>query len=143
MIVTRIQNGDAFHTRFNSDTRMTEITLVRLDNGVEPLVLPDPVQLDYHQVDIFSRVLDEMTLTFNEAMDRDVEAGLRAMGIEPTGDEPEVLGYQPGDFVAEAITEYWGRRCPETSDACPCCRAWAQYDKRASALAKPSNGDTD
>lgn len=31
--------------------------------------------------------------------------------------------------VAEAILEYWGTRCEEHDDECPCCRAWAEYDR--------------
>nr|WP_313012330.1 hypothetical protein [Brucella intermedia] len=40
----------------------------------------------------------------------------------------------PIDFIAEAITDSLGPRCPEHSDGCPSCEAWAQYD-RLKALA--------
>lgn len=32
------------------------------------------------------------------------------------------------NFIAEAITDYFGPRCPDTEPGCPCCDAWAQYD---------------
>lgn len=32
------------------------------------------------------------------------------------------------DFIAEAITEQYGERCPDFDPACYCCQAWAQYD---------------
>ncbi|NKB96833.1 hypothetical protein HED48_23500 [Ochrobactrum intermedium] len=35
----------------------------------------------------------------------------------------------PIDFIAEAITDSLGPRCPEHSDGCPSCEAWAQYDR--------------
>jgi len=35
----------------------------------------------------------------------------------------------PIDFIAEAITDSLGPRCPEHSDGCPTCEAWAQYDR--------------
>ena len=31
--------------------------------------------------------------------------------------------------VAEAITFYWGERCPDHEPNCPTCAAWVQYDK--------------
>lgn len=31
--------------------------------------------------------------------------------------------------VEEAITEWWGERCPETSIGCPVCEAWHEYDQ--------------
>ena len=35
--------------------------------------------------------------------------------------------------VEEAITEHWGRRCPDYAKDCPCCQAWAEYDGRKAA----------
>lgn len=32
------------------------------------------------------------------------------------------------DLIAEAITEYWGERCPDFDADCPCCKAWKQFD---------------
>lgn len=32
------------------------------------------------------------------------------------------------NYIAEAITEQWGERCPEYVKGCPCCEAWRQYD---------------
>lgn len=32
------------------------------------------------------------------------------------------------DPIAAAITDYFGERCPDFSDTCPCCIVWAQYD---------------
>lgn len=32
------------------------------------------------------------------------------------------------DYIAEALTSYWGERCKEYAAGCPCCDAWAQYD---------------
>ena len=31
--------------------------------------------------------------------------------------------------VEEAITDYWGERCPDYEPECPTCQAWAEYDK--------------
>lgn len=30
--------------------------------------------------------------------------------------------------IEEAITQWWGERCPETFPGCPCCDAWIEYD---------------
>lgn len=35
---------------------------------------------------------------------------------------------EPTDFIAEAITEAFGKRCPDYAEGCPCCDAWKQYD---------------
>lgn len=32
------------------------------------------------------------------------------------------------DFIAEAITDYWGERCPDYVGDCSICTAWKQYD---------------
>jgi G3E family GTPase len=32
------------------------------------------------------------------------------------------------DYIAEAITEAFGERCPEFAEGCACCEAWKQYD---------------
>lgn len=34
----------------------------------------------------------------------------------------------PEDYLADAITEAFGERCPDFAEGCPCCDAWAQYD---------------
>lgn len=31
--------------------------------------------------------------------------------------------------IEEALTEYWGERCPDHEPGCPTCDAWAEYDK--------------
>lgn len=33
------------------------------------------------------------------------------------------------DLIAEALTEYYGDRCPDHAPGCPCCDAWAEYDR--------------
>lgn len=33
-----------------------------------------------------------------------------------------------GDYIAEAITEAFGERCPDFAEGCACCEAWQQYD---------------
>ncbi len=33
------------------------------------------------------------------------------------------------DYIAEAITEAFGERCPEFAAGCHCCEAWKQYDE--------------
>ncbi len=38
------------------------------------------------------------------------------------------------DYIAEAITEYYGERCPKHMTGCPCCDAWAQYDAKAARV---------
>lgn len=30
--------------------------------------------------------------------------------------------------IEEAITEWFGKRCPDNEPGCPCCDAWAEYD---------------
>ena len=32
------------------------------------------------------------------------------------------------NLIEEAITDYWGKRCPDYIDGCPVCEAWNQYD---------------
>jgi len=32
------------------------------------------------------------------------------------------------DKIEEAVTEYWGKRCPDHEEGCPVCEAWGQYD---------------
>lgn len=39
------------------------------------------------------------------------------------------------DYIAEAITDSLGERCPEHSDGCPTCEAWAQYDRLTGKVA--------
>lgn len=31
--------------------------------------------------------------------------------------------------IHEAVTFYWGERCPDHIEGCPVCEAWKQYDK--------------
>lgn len=38
------------------------------------------------------------------------------------------------ELIAEAITEHYGERCPDTVEGCACCDAWAEYD----ALSRPA-----
>lgn len=33
------------------------------------------------------------------------------------------------NLVEEAVTEYFGERCPEYEPGCACCEGWKQYDK--------------
>jgi hypothetical protein len=40
------------------------------------------------------------------------------------------------DKIKEAITEYWGERCPDVYPGCPCCDAWAEYDALSARLAE-------
>ena len=30
--------------------------------------------------------------------------------------------------IEEAITEYWGERCPDFDKDCACCQAWKEFD---------------
>ena len=32
------------------------------------------------------------------------------------------------ELIEEALTEWYGPRCPDFADGCPCCLAWAEYD---------------
>ena len=32
-------------------------------------------------------------------------------------------------LLEEAISEYFGKRCPDFEPGCPCCRAWAEFDQ--------------
>ena len=36
-------------------------------------------------------------------------------------------------LIAEAITEYYGERCPDVAIGCPCCGAWIEFDEMAAA----------
>lgn len=40
------------------------------------------------------------------------------------------------DYIAEAIEEAWGERCPDFDAECHCCRAWKQYDDMLASLAE-------
>lgn len=33
------------------------------------------------------------------------------------------------DLLEEAISNYFGERCPEFEPGCPCCRALAEFDE--------------
>lgn len=39
--------------------------------------------------------------------------------------------------IEEAITEYYGPRCPDVYPGCPCCDAWAEYDALSSDMGNP------
>ncbi len=39
-----------------------------------------------------------------------------------------------GDYIAKAITEAFGERCPEYAEGCPCCDAWKQRDDELNAM---------
>lgn len=43
---------------------------------------------------------------------------------------PETTSETAGttDYIAEAITEAYGERCPDFVEGCACCEAWKQYD---------------
>lgn len=41
------------------------------------------------------------------------------------------------DLIAEALTDFYGERCPDFHPGCYCCEAWAQYDALA---ARPEPG---
>jgi len=32
-------------------------------------------------------------------------------------------------LIEEAVTDYWGPRCPDFDSGCGCCEAWKQYNK--------------
>lgn len=49
--------------------------------------------------------------------------------LSPQNSEKSLMTDTPIDFIAEAITDSLGPRCPEHSDGCPSCEAWAQYDR--------------
>lgn len=49
--------------------------------------------------------------------------------LSPQNSEKSSMTDTPIDFIAEAITDSLGPRCPEHSDGCPSCEAWAQYDR--------------
>jgi hypothetical protein len=38
------------------------------------------------------------------------------------------------NLVEEAVTEYFGERCPEYEPGCACCEGWKQYDTLKNAL---------
>jgi hypothetical protein len=40
----------------------------------------------------------------------------------------EAPKHTPTDFIAEAITEAFGARCPDYAEGCAVCDAWRQYD---------------
>ena len=31
-------------------------------------------------------------------------------------------------LIEEALIEYYGERCPDFAEGCPCCEAWAEFD---------------
>lgn len=43
------------------------------------------------------------------------------------------MSAMPTDYIAEAITEAYGERCPDFAEGCACCEAWRQYDALISA----------
>lgn len=32
------------------------------------------------------------------------------------------------NLIEEAIKEWYGERCPDYQECCPCCDAWLQFD---------------
>jgi hypothetical protein len=38
-------------------------------------------------------------------------------------------GSQLSGRVSQWITEYYGERCPDKCEHCPCCEKWAEFDK--------------
>ena len=32
------------------------------------------------------------------------------------------------NLIEEALTEYFGERCPDYHEECMCCKAWKEYD---------------
>lgn len=36
-------------------------------------------------------------------------------------------------YIAEAITEAFGDRCPDFEPGCHCCRSWAEFDALSGA----------
>lgn len=36
-------------------------------------------------------------------------------------------------LVEQAITEWWGPRCPDYEKGCPVCDAWTEYDMSCSS----------
>ena len=32
-------------------------------------------------------------------------------------------------LIEEAMEGYWGKRCPDYEQDCPCCEAWDEYDE--------------
>ena len=32
------------------------------------------------------------------------------------------------DRLEKWIKEYWGERCPDYCESCPCCKAWDAFD---------------
>ncbi len=43
---------------------------------------------------------------------------------------------EPSNRVEEAITEYWGKRCPDFDETCCICQAWADYDSLAGIISQ-------
>lgn len=42
---------------------------------------------------------------------------------------PVLTQAQVGQAIAEAVTEYWGERCPNFAPNCCTCRAWQEVDR--------------
>lgn len=49
--------------------------------------------------------------------------------LSPQNSEKSSMTDTPIDFIAEAITDSLGPRCPDHSADCPTCEAWAEYDR--------------
>ncbi|HHV68223.1 MAG TPA: hypothetical protein GXX48_11345 [Ochrobactrum intermedium] len=49
--------------------------------------------------------------------------------LSPQNSEKTSMTDTPFDFIAEAITDSLGPRCPDHSADCPTCEAWAEYDR--------------
>lgn len=44
--------------------------------------------------------------------------------------DPPIIEFPDDRMIEEAITNWWGVRCDEFEPNCPCCKAWAEFDRR-------------
>ena len=42
------------------------------------------------------------------------------------------------DYIAEALTEAFGERCPDYAEGCHTCEAWKEYDRYKALSASPA-----
>lgn len=42
-------------------------------------------------------------------------------------------------LIEEALIEYYGERCPDFADGCPCCEAWAEFDELITRIKELEN----
>ena len=49
--------------------------------------------------------------------------------------------------IEEAITDYFGPKCPDFEEDCPCCQAWREYEElvvdAGGRLEELTNGNSD